>query len=65
MTFRSQLDDLPLFATDIEIAEAIVGKTYAKEWAQKRLPVLAGKPGFPPVDAFHGGRAVPLVRRFY
>ncbi|TIX70021.1 MAG: hypothetical protein E5V25_10745, partial [Mesorhizobium sp.] len=31
----------------------------------ERLPTLAGKPGFPPVDAFHGGRPVKLVIRFY
>lgn len=59
------LDLLPLFASDLEIAEAIVGKKFAKEWVKTRLPTLAGKPGFPPVDDFHGGRPVPLVRRFY
>ncbi|SIT52637.1 conserved hypothetical protein [Mesorhizobium prunaredense] len=65
MSFRSRLDDLPLFASDLEIAEAVVGKRYAKEWAQTRLPTLAGKTGFPPIDPFHEGRPVPLVRRFY
>lgn len=28
-------------------------------------PVIAAQRGFPPIDAFHGGRAVPLVRIFY
>jgi hypothetical protein len=59
------LDELPLFATDEEIARAIVGDARAKEWQKNRLPTLAGKPGFPSVDAFHGGRPTWLVRRFY
>lgn len=62
---RSRLDALPLFADDLELAEAIVGKKRAKKWALERLPTLAGKPGFPAIDPFHGGRPVPLVRRFY
>ncbi|WP_246252522.1 hypothetical protein [Allomesorhizobium camelthorni] len=58
------LDKLPLFATDIEIAVAIVGKARAERWRKERLPTLERK-GFPAVDAFHDGRAVPLVRKFY
>lgn len=60
-----KLDDLPLFATDRQIAEAIVGKDAAEKWMRERLPTLASKPGFPPIDAFHGGRPVKLVVRFY
>jgi hypothetical protein len=56
---------LPLFATDAEISTAIVGKAKAEKWRQERLPTLATKPGFPPIDAFHGGRPVPLVWKFY
>ncbi|WP_244483916.1 hypothetical protein [Rhizobium sp. Root482] len=56
---------LPMFAKDLELAEAIVGKSEAAKWVKERLPTLAVKPGFPPVDAFHGGRPVPLVRMFY
>lgn len=59
------LDDLPMFATDRQIAEAIVGKDAAENWMRDRLPTLASKPGFPPIDAFHGGRPVKLVARFY
>lgn len=59
------LDDLPMFATDQQIAEAIVGKDKAEKWMRERLPTLANKPGFPPIDAFHGGRPVKLVARFY
>lgn len=58
-------DALPLFATDEEIARAIVGDARAKEWVATRLPTLAKKPGFPPVDPFHNGRPTWLIRRFY
>jgi hypothetical protein len=60
-----RLDDLPMFASDREIAEAIVGKHKAEKWLKERLPTLASKPGFPPIDAFHEGRAVALVKLFY
>lgn len=56
---------LPLFASDKELATAIVGKTRAAQWVKDTFPTLAARPGFPRVDAFHGGRPVPLVRRFY
>lgn len=58
-------DALPLFATDDEIARAIVGDARAKEWVKTRLPTLSKKPGFPPVDPFHNGRPTWLIRRFY
>lgn len=54
-----------MFASDRQIAEAIVGKDAAEKWMRERLPTLASKPGFPPIDAFHGGRPVKLVARFY
>ncbi|MES0168182.1 hypothetical protein NKJ87_19705 [Mesorhizobium sp. M0027] len=60
-----RLDDLPMFATDRQIAEAIVGRDNAEQWMRERLPTLAGKPGFPAIDDFHGGRPVALVARFY
>lgn len=60
-----RLDDLPMFATDQQIAEAIVGKDKAEKWMRERLPTLANKPGFPAIDPFHGGRAVALVKLFY
>lgn len=60
-----RLDDLPMFATDIQIAEAIVGKDAAEKWMRERLPTLAALPGFPWIDEFHGGRPVKLVARFY
>lgn len=63
LPFRA-LDALPLFASDREIAVAVVGKTRAAHWERHTLPLLETK-GFPIVDALHRGRAVPLVKRFY
>ena len=60
-----KLDDLPMFATDKQIAEAIVGKDKAEKWMRERLPTLASKPGFPPIDPFHEGRSTALVKLFY
>ena len=59
------LEDLPMFATDLQIAEAIVGREKAEKWMRERLPALANKPGFPAIDDFHGGRPVALVARYY
>lgn len=63
VAFKS-LDALPLFATDKEIAVAIVGKATAKYWLTAVLPTLERR-GFPSQDPLHTGRAVPLVRKFY
>jgi hypothetical protein len=54
-----------LFASDLEIAVAIVGKDRAAKWLKASMPALNAIPGFPKVDSFHGGRPVPLVRLFY
>lgn len=54
-----------MFASDKQIAEAIVGKERAEAWLRERLPTLATKPGFPAVDPFHGGRPVAHVELFY
>ncbi|RVK61903.1 hypothetical protein CN126_12305 [Sinorhizobium meliloti] len=58
------LSKLPLFATDDEIAIAIVGKARASNWRRGALVLLEAR-GFPKVDALHGGRPVPLVRKWY
>ncbi|WP_287363692.1 hypothetical protein [Mesorhizobium sp.] len=60
-----RIEDLPMFASDLAIAEAIVGRDNAERWVRERLPTLASKPGFPAIDDFHGGRPVALVARFY
>lgn len=58
------LSKLPLFATDDEIAIAIVGKARASHWKRGALVLLEAR-GFPKVDPLHGGRPVPLVRKWY
>jgi hypothetical protein len=61
---NAALDKLPLFATDLEIAVAIVGKQNASRWRRDVLPELERK-GFPGYDHLHYGRPVPLVKQFY
>lgn len=58
------LSKLPLFATDREIAIAVVGKERAAMWIKAVIPQLERK-GFPRIDPVHDGRPVPLVMRFY
>ena len=58
------LDSLPIFASDREIAAAIVGRGKADKWLSEVLPLLERR-GFPAVDPLHNGRAVPLVKKFY
>jgi len=57
------LDTLPLYADDMAIGEAVLGPKRAKEWVQM-TPLLEAK-GLPKIDAWHGGRCVPLVKRYY
>ena len=59
------LSRLPLFATDPEIAAALVGADRAEDWLETALPVLEKLPGFPKVDPLHGGRPVPVLILFY
>jgi len=59
------LDALPLFATDREIAVAVVGKAGAEHWRKAVLPTLEAKNSFPKVDSLHKGRPVPLIMRYY
>lgn len=58
------LAKLPLFATDREIAIAVVGKERAAMWTKVVIPQLERK-GFPRIDPLHDGRPVLLVQRFY
>ncbi|MDX2328707.1 hypothetical protein [Sinorhizobium meliloti] len=58
------LSQLPLFATDQQLAAAIVGKDRASMWVKAVIPQLEKK-GFPRIDPLHDGRPVPLVRKFY
>lgn len=58
------LDKLPVFATDQEIAVAVVGKERASMYVKAVIPMLE-RQGFPTVDPLHDGRPVPLIKRFY
>ncbi len=58
------LSKLPMFATDREIAIALVGKERAAMFVKAVIPQLERK-GFPRIDPLHDGRPVPLVRKFY
>ncbi len=58
------LDSLPVFATDQQLAVAIVGKARASLWVKTVIPQLERK-GFPRIDPLHSGRPVPLVKKFY
>jgi hypothetical protein len=59
MTF----DDLPLFPSDAELGQAILGRKRAGEW-----PGIAafyeGK-GLPPIDPLFGARYRPAVKKFF
>lgn len=64
MTLPSaRLDDLPLFASDLDIGRALLGPKRAKEWVAL-APMFEAK-GLPPVDTILQGRYVPAVRRFF
>ncbi len=64
MLTTSALSALPVFATDQQLAVAIVGKERATAWVKTVVPQLERK-GFPRVDPLHEGRPVPLVIKFY
>lgn len=56
-------DDLPLYASDRDIGEALLGRERAGEFAGKAA--LLERAGFPKIDLFWGGRYVPAVRQFF
>jgi hypothetical protein len=60
---RLTLDDLPLFASDQDLAVAIVGPERVAAFLDA-LPTLE-KRGFPSKSATFGGRYVPLVKRYF
>jgi len=58
------IDELPLFATDREIAEAVVGPERAQQYLLS-MKLLEKLPGYPAIDPAHGGRYVPAIKAFY
>ena len=61
----TRFDDLPLFASDLELGAAIVGPAGANHWASVTVKSLELMPGFPRFDPAHGGRYSLGVKRFY
>lgn len=57
-----RLDDLPLYAGDLEIGRAVLGPKRACEW--KALAGLLEAAGLPKIDPLFGGRYVPAVKAF-
>jgi hypothetical protein len=58
-----RFEDLPLFATDSELSEALLGPGCLSEW--KALCSRMERRGFPKTDLLMGGRYMPDVRGFF
>lgn len=56
-------DDLPLFATDDELALAIFGRKRASEWRQ--FVAYFERKGMPTMDPIVGARYRPAVKVFF
>ena len=56
------LADLPLFASDEDIGEAVLG--YARRTDFKGLATLHERQGMPKLDPVWGGRYVPAVKAY-
>lgn len=56
------LSDLPLYASDEQIGEAVLG--WQRRCEFKALAALREKHGMPKVSTYWGGRYVPAVKRF-
>lgn len=57
------LDKLPLFASEEQLAGALMGPGKSLEW--KQIAPLLERRGFPTVDGLMGGRYVPAVKAFF
>lgn len=62
---RLTFDDLPLFAPDRDIAEAVVGPDEADKRAWCASIEALEKCGFPKTTQLYGKRYTPAVRAFY
>jgi hypothetical protein len=57
------IDSLPLYASDEEIGEAVLGPDRRHEFAG--MAKLQERYGMPKICTMHGGRYVPGVKAFY
>jgi hypothetical protein len=58
----SALDNLPLYASEDQIARAVLGAGGEKRW--KEFASFQENHGLPKIDPFFGRRYVPAVKRF-
>lgn len=64
MTARFKtLDQLPAFASEDDLATALMGTGKITVWRQ--IAPLLERRGFPTVDGLLGGRYVPAVKAFF
>ncbi|QHP69557.1 hypothetical protein EI171_21060 [Bradyrhizobium sp. LCT2] len=57
------LEDLPLFASEMDISVALMGPGRYTEW--RGIVPLLERRGFPKIDGLMGGRYTPAVRAFF
>jgi hypothetical protein len=57
------LDQLPLFADERSLSEAVLGRGTYTHW-RALVPLLEAR-GFPKIDGLMGGRYVPAVKAFF
>jgi hypothetical protein len=57
------LEQLPLFADERSLSEAVLGHGQSTHW-RAVVTLLEGR-GFPKIDGLMGGRYVPAVRAFF
>jgi hypothetical protein len=60
---RLLLDELPIFADDAAIGQALLGTVRADEWPS--LVPLFEREGFPRIDPIMRGRYVPAIKAFF
>lgn len=60
--FRA-LHELPLFASEDDIAVALLGPGKASHW--RAIAPLLERRGFPTIDGLMGGRYTPAIRAFF
>lgn len=63
MKKAKKIDELPLFADDLEIGAAMLGRARASEW--HGLAKLLERRGLPKSDPLMGARYVPAVQAFF
>ncbi|MFG1374173.1 hypothetical protein V5F32_18495 [Xanthobacter oligotrophicus] len=63
MATSRRLDDLPMYADDVDIARAVLGPKRTDEW--KAISVILEREGLPLRDPLMGGRYWPGVQAWF